>query len=386
MRILHYIESLDTALGGPVRATLDLTAALAARGHQVIYLTRDDKDAPADTRGDLSKVRAGAVTTIRLPPGAGVLGRFTGPQFEIVRNALKISDAAHVHGMWRANNIQLCAEARRQGRSYFISLRGMLDDWSMNQKPGRKRAFLAMGGRRHLEQATAVHCTAQAEFDQARKWFPAGRGVVIPNLLDLNPYRKPPGPDMARSRFEILQRGKPSILFLSRVHYKKGIETLILAAATLKRRGVECVFVVAGTGDPDYVAKMQRLTVELSVDDRVEFVGHIGGVLKVSTYQACDLFALPTSQENFGFVFPEALASGTPVITTKGVDIWPELLESGAASIVDGTEAAFADEIQKLVENPELRAEMSAKGKPYVMKAFDETSLIERYEKLYAGG
>jgi glycosyltransferase involved in cell wall biosynthesis len=261
----------------------------------------------------------------------------------------------------------------------------MLDDWSMDQKAARKKIFLALGGRAHLEAAAAVHCTAQAEFDQAKKWFPNGRGVVIPNLLDLNPYRNPPGPEQARSKFEILRRDKPSILFLSRVHYKKGVEVLIRSAGELKRRGIECVFAIAGTGDADYVAQMQRLTVELGVDDRIEFTGHVGGTLKVSLYQACDLFALPTSQENFGFVFPEALASGTPVITTKGVDIWPELIESGASSIVEGTSTAFADEIQRLVEDPELRASMSAKGKPYVMRVFDEQSLIQRYEKLYAG-
>ncbi|MFZ4575223.1 MAG: glycosyltransferase, partial [Phycisphaerales bacterium] len=328
---------------------------------------------------------AGKVTTVRLPPGKGLLGRFTSEQLAIVKQALANSDVAHVHGMWKTDNLQLAAQSRAMKKPYFISLRGMLDDWSMEQKAGRKKVFLALGGRSHLEHAAAVHCTAQAEFDQAKKWFPGGRGVVIPNLLDLNPYRNPPGPDQARAKFEILRRNQPSILFLSRVHYKKGVEILIRAAGELKRRGVECVFAIAGTGDAGYVAQMQRLTIELHVDDRIEFTGHVGGALKVSLYQACDLFALPTSQENFGFVFPEALASGTPVITTKGVDIWPELIESGASSIVEGTETAFANEIQRLIENPDLRAEMSAKGKPYVMRTFDEQALIERYEKLYAG-
>jgi glycosyltransferase involved in cell wall biosynthesis len=385
MRILHYLEALDTALGGPVRATLDLTGSLAARGHQVIYLTRDDRDAPAPTRGTVADAAPGRVTTVRLPPGRAALGRFTTAQLAIVRQALANSDVAHVHGMWKTDNLQLARAASAARIPYFISLRGMLDDWSMDQKAARKKIFLALGGRAHLEAAAAVHCTAQAEFDQAKKWFPNGRGVVIPNLLDLNPYRNPPGPEQARAKFEILRRDKPSILFLSRVHYKKGVEVLIRAAGELKRRGIECVFAIAGTGDADYVAQMQRLTVELGVDDRIEFTGHVGGTLKVSLYQACDLFALPTSQENFGFVFPEALASGTPVITTKGVDIWPELIESGASSIVEGTSTAFADEIQRLVEDPELRASMSAKGKPYVMRVFDEQSLIQRYEKLYAG-
>jgi glycosyltransferase involved in cell wall biosynthesis len=385
MRILNYIEYLDSALGGPVRATLDLTSLLAARGHQVAYITRDDRDAPADTRGSVRDLAPGKVTVIRLPPGRGMLGRFTLEQFKIVREAMQASDVAHVHGLWKPDNMQLSGLADTLKKPYFISLRGMLDDWSMDQKPLRKRVFLAMCGRRHLGRAHAVHCTAQAEFDQARKWFPEGRGVVIPNLLDLNPFRNPPGPQMARGAFKALQRGLPSILFLSRIHYKKGIEVLLRASALLKSRGFAHVLIVAGTGDASYVAQMHALVTQLGLEETVEFVGHVGGPMKVSLYEACDLFALPTSQENFGFVFPEALASGTPVITTKGVDIWPELLESGGSSIVEGTPESFAAEMAKLIDDSELRRRMAESGRPFVMRIFDEQRLIERYEALYAG-
>lgn len=383
MRILHYLEYLDTTYGGPVRATLDLTGALAARGHQVLYITRDDRDAPVEIRGKLQEAAPGKVTIVRLPAGGGVLGRFSPQQFAVVREALKACDVAHVHGVWKTDLLQLTDAARQLKKPYFVSLRGMLDDWSMEQKKLRKKVFLTLGGRSQLENAAAVHCTAQAEFDQARKWFPRGKGVVIPNLLDLNPYRNAPGPHLAREKFPCLNSDRPRVLFLSRIHYKKGVEILIKAAANLKRRSVDATFVIAGTGDADYIAKLQAMTAELGVEDRVEFVGHVGGALKVSLYQACDLFAIPTSQENFGFVFPEALACGLPVITTKGVDIWPELLESGASSIVEGTDVAFANEIAKLIEHTDLRAEMSAKGRPFVMRAFDEKYLAECYERMY---
>lgn len=383
MRILHYLEYLDTTFGGPVRATLDLTGALAARGHQVVYITRDDRDAPAEFRGKLQEAAPGKVTIVRLPAGGGVLGRFSPQQFAVVREALKMSDVAHVHGVWKTDLLQLTDAARSLKKPYFVSLRGMLDDWSMEQKSLRKRLFLALGGRRQLENAAAVHCTAQAELDQARKWFPRGQGVVIANLLDLNPYRNAPGTELAKQKFPALNGSNPRVLFLSRIHYKKGVEVLIRAAANLKRRSIDCTFVIAGTGDADYIAKLQSLVAELGVDDRVEFVGHVGGALKVSLYQACDIFAIPTSQENFGFVFPEALACGLPVITTKGVDIWPELLESGASSIVDGTDEAFSNEIAKLIEHTELRQEMASKGRPFVMRAFDEKYLAECYERMY---
>jgi len=96
------------------------------------------------------------------------------------------------------------------------------------------------------------------------------------------------------------------------------------------------------------------------------------------------VFALPTSQENFGLVFPEAMASGTPVITTKGVDMWPELLGSGAASIVEATPEAFAAEIAAIVGDRARRGEMAAKARPFAMRTFDEAAVAAQYEQMYS--
>jgi len=385
MRITHYLESLDTKVGGPVRATLDLTSALAARGHEVVYVTKDDTSAPILSKGLLSDARPGRVVVVQILPGNGlILG--SGPAWHACREAIARSDAVHVHGIWKLENVALCREASRNRVPYFVSLRGMLDDWSVAQKPLKKRLFHAAVGRRHLELAAAVHCTAQGELDQSGKWFPGGRGVVIPNLLDLDPFRSPPGTGRAQRAFPVLTNGRPSVLFLSRIHYKKGVDVLIDAAAILKSRGVPCNMIIAGTGDDGYVAEMKARAAGARLADDVVFVGHLDGDAKLSLYQACQLFALPTSQENFGFVFPEALASGTPVITTKGVDIWPELLSSGAASIVDRTPGAFADEIQRLLGDETARLGMAEKARPYVFRAFDENALLDQYEAMYSAG
>ena len=144
-----------------------------------------------------------------------------------------------------------------------------------------------------------------------------------------------------------------------------------------------CNFILAGTGEADYTAKVKQLVEARGLSDQCTFVGHVSGALKVSLYQACDLFALPTSQENFGFVFPEALASGTPVITTKGVDIWGELLAGGGSSIVDRTPEAFATEIKAILADPTRLAAMRAAAKPFVFSEYDENRLMDRFIGLY---
>jgi len=376
MNILHYIPSLDPTKGGPVRAVLDLARGLFSRGHEVSLLTCEAGE--ASNRNDL-----GRVVVLPGPPLSNQ--PFSSEQAAVAMHCIVSSEVTHVHGVWNYSNAQMGKMARRRGTPYFVSLRGMLDDWSVAQKPLKKRLFHIAVGRRHLERAAAIHCTAQGELDQSSKWFPNGRGIVIPNLLDLTPFRSPPGPGLARAAHPILSNGRPNVLFLSRVHYKKGVDVLIDAAAILNRRGVACNTIIAGTGGDAYLAEMKARVATADLGSEIAFVGHVGGDDKISLYQACDLFALPTSQENFGFVFPEALASGTPVITTKGVDIWPELVESGASSIIERTPLAFADEIQRLLTDGPARKAMADKAKPFVFRAFDEQSLLDRYEAMYAG-
>jgi glycosyltransferase involved in cell wall biosynthesis len=378
MNILHYLPSFRLTRGGPVRAVLDLADGFARRGHRVTLLTCERGDAPASWTGqDTSLPRIVEIG------GEGIAnGPIASVHRPVMRREVEACDLLHVHGVWNFSNVQMARLARRAGKPYVISLRGMLDDWSMEQKWLKKRVFHALIYKRLLEKAAAVHCTAQAELDQSRKWFPRGRGVVIANLLDLNPFRSPPGPEKAREAFPALRQGRPNILFLSRLHYKKGVEVLIQAVRILRDTGFDCTLLLAGAGDPAYAERMRELVGELHLDDRVHFLGHVGGELKISLYQAADLFALPTSQENFGFVFPEALASGTPIITTKGVDIWGELASGGACSIVDRTPEAFASEIRAILSDRDRFARMRAATKPFVFAEYDENRLLDAFEGL----
>jgi glycosyltransferase involved in cell wall biosynthesis len=379
MNILHYLPSFRLTRGGPVRAVLDLASGFVQRGHKVTLLTCEQGDAPASWNG--SDPALPRVVLINQPDIHNE--PIKGEHLPLMKQEVAACDILHVHGVWNYSNVQMARLATKAGKPYVLSLRGMLDDWSMEQKALKKRVFHFLIYKKILEKAAAVHCTAQAELDQSKKWFPRGNGVVIANMLDLNPFRTPPGPGLAREKFEPLRNGRPNVLFLSRLHYKKGVEILVQAAARLRDEKFDCNVLLAGTGDPDYTSKMQELVGELNLEDRVFFTGHVGGPLKVSLYEACDLFALPTSQENFGFVFPEALASGTPVITTKGVDIWGELLGGGASSIIDRTPEAFAAEIKAILTDKARFEKMKAAAKPFVFAEYDEKRLMDQFEGLY---
>lgn len=385
MRITHFLTRFNLADGGVVRAVLDMCSLLAARGHDVTVLTCDDTDIPSAWRGNAPNMPR----VVRIESPALPLGLFSGAQLKAFDPYLTPGSVLHLHACWTTANNQLARRARRMKVPYILSVHGMLDDWCMAQKTPKKRVYLALGGRRTLEEAAVVHCTAGAELEQSRKWYPRGRGAVVPLIFDLEPYRSLPGTDPADAAFGPAGSGDidpalPVVLFLSRIHMKKGVDVFIDASAELTRRGIAHRAIIAGTGDQPYESEMRQRVRAAGLEDTIRFVGLVTGAAKVSLYERADVMALPTSQENFGFVFPESLACRTPVITTRGVDIWPELEGSGGAIIANRTPAAFADAIAALLADEGKRARMGEQGRAWVLRHLDPDSIATRFEQMYA--
>lgn len=381
MRIVHYMQDIDFTRGGPPRAVVDQVATMFGRGHDAGLMTTNVTDVP-DAWLDPS---AGGETPSveHLPAVRGSFGRFGRTGLDRLAEIIAGCDVVHVHGVWEPANLQVASICRDAGVPYVISLRGMLDDWSMAQSAIRKRVYLSIGGRRYLESAAAVHCTADAELAQSKKWFPRGRGVVVPNLIDLEPYAEVPDPGAAIEKWSVLGEGGFNVLFLSRIQVKKGIEHLIDAAARLRERGTHVNVLVAGTGDEEYVQAMRARVEAASLEDRFVWTGHVGGDLKNSLYSACDVFALPTSQENFGFVFFESLASATPVITTDQVDTRFEIERSGGGVIIPQTGTAFADAIESFACGERDGAAMGRSGRTWTLENLDTSKVAADFEAVY---
>lgn len=380
MKIVQYMPRIDFSHGGPVRAVLDLCSLFNARGHDVTLITYYDGDLPKEwTQGNPDLPTAKVIA-----PPTRPMSLFDAKAREEVASIFNGADIVHLHETWTPSNIQFGKIATRLGIPYVISPRGMLDDWCMAQKALKKRIFHTIAGRKLFEGAAFVHCTAEAELAQSCKWFPNGTGRVIPNLLNLEPYKSMPSKDLARKAFPQLAEDVPSLLFLSRIHMKKGIERLISAAAQLEKNATPCNILIAGDGDEPYVNGLKQQAKDEGIDNRVSFLGLVTGNLKLSLYHAADVFVLPTSQENFGFVLVEALAAGTPVLTTKGVDIWPELLESGGSKIIDDASGDnLVNAITELIAKRNELDAMGASGRAWVMDNLDSDKTAQKFESMY---
>ncbi len=377
LRILHYLPEIRLEDGGVVRAVLDWCTVFADRGHRISLITCRGNDVPREWLKDSDHLPRAYV----IKPLATPLKFMARKSVRMIRDLLKRTDVLHLHGPWLPGNRRIARLARECGVAYVVTAHGMLDDWSMRQRPWKKKAFMALAGRKFLDQAARIHCTAEGELSQAKKWFD-NQTIVLPYLTDLTPFNTLPGPDAALKLLPVARRTDRKLLFLSRLHEKKGVDILIRAAALMRDAGTNFVLMIAGTGDPIYAQQMYDLVAELSLRDRVYFLGLVTGETKISVYQSADVFVLPTAQENFGLVLTEALACGTPVLTTTGTDIWAEVQAAGGM-IADRTAEAFAAAATKLLDDPDDRKVRSARGREWVFANLAVDPLSRQYETFY---
>jgi len=379
VKILHYQRDMRLAGGGVVRFVMDVCAAVAARGHEVVIAAPDVSDLPEAWR-----TGAPGVPRTRTVPAPDLPLELWSPRaLREVRGAISGFDALHIHGVWWPSSVQMGRLAERLGIPYAVTPHGMFDDWAMKHSPVRKKLFYTLFARRLVGRAAIVQVTAQGELNQSQKWFPSTPSTIIPPVIDLSLFKVLPGPQEARAAFPPPLPGAPVILFLSRVHPQKCSEVLIDAAALLKQRGVDCNLFIAGPGEPAYLDSLTWRARDKGVEDRTRLLGMVSGRLKASLYELATIFALPSPQESFGLVMTEAMSCGTPVVTTRGVDIWPELETAGVAVLSELSAPAFAEAIAALLGDPARRERLSHAAGRWLSEYLDPAAVGVQYESMY---
>ncbi len=241
-------------------------------------------------------------------------------------------DAVVVHGIWQYNSFGVWRALHKTDPPYFVFAHGMLDPWFNRTYPLKHLKKLLRwpwAEYRVLRDARVVLFTSEEERCLARESFPHYRcheevvnyGTAAPEI------------DLPGAREEFLTafpalRAKGFFLFLGRIHEKKGCEELLRAFAALENSSMDLV--MAGpSADEEYLQRLKRLTNEAGCAERITFTGMLTGSLKWGAFAAAEAFILPSHQENFGLAIVEALACGTPVLISKQVNIWREILADG---------------------------------------------------------
>jgi glycosyltransferase involved in cell wall biosynthesis len=258
----------------------------------------------------------------------------------------------------------------------------MLDPWSVRQRALKKRIYFALAERSRLAHSAVLHFTARQEAAKAAPWLPAGpRQIVIPILIDLAPYATLPDRASAAAFFPALPPDAPWILFLSRIHEKKGLDLLIDTLTLLADKHPHLI--IAGDGETAYVQAMKDRAQRAGIGGRTHFVGLVKGPAKTALFRRAAMLAIPTSQENFGIVFPESLACETPVLVTEGVDIHTELTDSGGALLIRRDPADIADKITTLLSDPAAARARGEAGRRWVFAKLDPQAITRQWIDAY---
>ncbi|MGA2674326.1 MAG: glycosyltransferase [Terracidiphilus sp.] len=381
MHILHIIDSLSPEYGGPPEAVRQLVNAYLEVGAGIEVVCLDN---PGET------FLAGISCPVHAL-GQSFLGRYAySPRLWrwLDDNAVRF-DGMVMNGIWSFPGVALRFAARRAGKPYGVFAHGALDPWFNREYPLKHLKKMLYWPIQHavLHDATAVLFTTEVERELALTSFRPSKwnSVVVPyGITDPEERRKNPQERRIDSeerrkvhrgspaeQIEAFYgklpelRGRPYLLFLARIHEKKGCDLLIKAFAKIASSVPEADLVIAGTDQMGMQASLQRQAKKLGIAARVHWPGLLGGDLKWGALRACDAFILPSHQENFGIAVVEALAVGRPVLISNQVNIWREIEGDGvglvAADTLEGTERLLRRWFDLL---PADRDAMAARARP----------------------
>jgi len=295
MKVIHFIAGIDTKEGGTTEY-MRLLGTELKKHIEIIVATGISSDPIAI---DGVKIKFFKTNVLRWFSMLKEFHRFLKDEKP---------DIVHINGIWSPQNWGFQKMAQQLGIKVILSPHGMLEPWIMAQNPWKKKLGLFIYQKKAIKKAECLHATAQMEDDNIRALGFKKPIHIIPNGVDLK--------DITKIKLEY---GTKKIVFLSRIHPKKGIEILLEAWRNSTTEG--WMLEIAGTGEENYMAKLIQ-----SVDDleNVRFVGAQYGQDKWDFLRSADIMVLPTYSENFGIVVAEALAVGIPVITTTGTP-WQDL-------------------------------------------------------------
>ena len=379
MKILHVLETLSPRYGGPVSVLLALAAAQQRAGHEVTVATtnadhpRGVYHAPGwDTLAD------GAVPVYYAPVQFAPL-RFSWSLADFLRRTVAEFDLVHIHGLYRFPPTYAAWQARRQGVPYIVRPHGSLDPYlyarSSTGRLGFKRLYERWFDLPNLHAAGAIHYTAEDERERAAFVKLRAPSFVVPNGLDWEHYRTLPARGALRARWGL--GDAPLVLFLGRLHFKKGLDLLVPAFDTLRRQIPDVQLVIAGPENDDYGQQVRGWVRERGLEAAVHFVGPLHGAEVVQAYVDADVFALPSYTENFGMTVVEALACALPVVISDQVNIHAEISGAGAGLVTRCDADEVAQGLETLLNDAGRRRAMGEAGRRLVQARYTWPAIVE---------
>lgn len=375
MNILHVIRTMDPAWGGPVEGLKNIAAQAAAVGHSLEITCLDAPRSPwlSDLTANVNAIGPGK---------CGKFGYCTRLDSWLANNVGRF-DVVVSNGIWMYFSGAVRRAAIRAGVPYFVFTHGALDPWFKHYplKQIKKQVYWTLIEHKVLRDAAAVlFTTIDEQMVSDGAFWPyrcnpkvVGYGISDPFISKVR--TKDRSDAREQLKYALPQLGaRPFLLFLARVHEKKGIELLLQAIARNSHKFQDHAFVIAGPGEQDYISGLKAMAQQLALEKRLIWAGPLYGKIKWAAMIEAEAYVLPSHQENFGISVAEALACRVPVLITDKVNIWREI-------VADGGGLAQNDDItgiSRLLEqwsslHPEHRESMRDRARQCFLNHFEIT-------------
>lgn len=359
MKIAHIVPHIDDEATGPAYVVPRLCQSITASGASVELIC-------LAANGEIPGV---TVSVHRQWP---VLRRFA-VSSSLARTISRRSadaDIIHNHSLWSMANVAAGLLVRERGAKLVTSPHGTLSSWALNHRRYLKRGLWPLQ-RKALTNATLIHATSEIERDEIRALGLEAPIVLLPNGIDL-------------PKLEVSPRNsdRRSLLFLSRIHPKKGIDRLLYAWRQLESCHPDWELSIVGRGEAAHVAEVTDLMTSLNLG-RVRFPGPLYGAAKARAYSDAELFVLPTHSENFGMVVAEALAHGCPAVVTRGAP-WAGLETERCGWWIDHDIDSLTEVLhQAMGSESEQLAEMGNRGRAWMERDFGWNTIGQKMSAVY---
>lgn len=366
MKICHIVSHIDEEASGPSYSVPRLAQAIGQLGNEVVLATLDRGGGPRN----LSPVSHLAFKQASFPRK---LGRSPAMQTWLAQARGQGFALLHSHGLWMMPNIY----PLRTGIPHIVAPRGTLDPAALVFSRHLKKAIWCLAQSEVLRKATALHATSEQEAAHFRAKNLRQPIILSPNGIDI--------PELLRPR----RSSQRCLLYLGRLHEKKGLDMLVAAWSAIEPAYPDWDLRIVGKGDSAFESALLRNIAYRGLR-RVSVEPPAYGAAKQMAYAAADLFVLPTRGENFGVVVAEALAAGTPVLTTTAAP-WQGLLTHRAGWWCPPEPEALTATLKQALALPQLALEeMGDRGRAWMQSehGWDEIGarLICAYEWILHGG
>ena len=372
--VVHVIPSITEEASGPSYSVWRLSESLSAKSVPVILLALDSKHVGKSTAFFKPfKMSLGPRFLVH-DRGLGMSHRI---RLWLVKEANnKNIKLLHNHGMWQFNSLYPGWVARKFKIPYLVSPRGSFSDYAMSHGSRFKKLFWYALQKPSFSDVSVFHATSMSEYKSIRKLGFKQPVAVIPNGIDI-----PESSNKSMSKEKI-------VLFLGRLHPIKGLDLLLPAWKVIQSQFPEWQLHIVGVDDESYFnrvgyrRKMENLSESLRLKG-VKFVGPLYGKSKWKAYAEASIFVLPSYSENFGMSVAEALASGTPVVTTTGTP-WKDLETRHAGKCVNSTIDGITNGLTSLMElNRDELSVLGGHGKEWMIEEFSWDTIAGQMTDVY---